>query len=187
MDQERPSGLGEWKLQHCETALRSFHERLGDVPELAAAVVMHNDHVLIVRRSRSEGFLPGRWGVPCGKVDEGESSQQAALRELYEETGLSGAVVSHVGRSDFPSTWRGQRVLNVQHNYLISPDVDPARVDSAGMPKVTLPKKDQRAKWVPASGIAAAGLDSHNIRTIRQGLKGRAHPQPVSSSSTNSS
>jgi 8-oxo-dGTP diphosphatase len=187
MDQERPSGLGKRELQHYETVLRSSHERLGNVPELAAAVVMHNDHVLIVRRSQSEGFLPGRWGVPSGKIDAGESSQQAALRELYEETGLSGAVVSHVGRSDFRSTWHGQRVLNVQHNYLISPDVDPERVDSVGMPKVTLPKEDQKARWVPASRIATAGLDQHNIRTIRQGLKGCAHPQPVSSSSTNSS
>ena len=54
------------------------------MPELAAAVVMHNDHVLIVRRSRSEGFLPGRWGVPCGKIDEGEYSRE---REEWAQRG----------------------------------------------------------------------------------------------------
>lgn len=138
------------------------------MPKLAAAVVMHKDHVLIIRRSRTEGFLPGRWGVPCGKIDEGESSQQAVLRELYEETGLSGRVVDCVGQSDFPSTWRGQRVTNVQHNYLV--DISPTPVDSAGMPKVRLPKEDQEAKWVPASGIGSVGLDQHNLQTIRQGL-----------------
>lgn len=138
------------------------------MPRLAAAVVIHKDHVLIIRRSRSEGFLPGRWGVPCGKIDEGESAQQAVLRELHEETGLSGSEARWVGRSDFSSTWRGQHVTNVQHNYLVN--VSPTRVDPAGMPEVTLPKEDQEAQWVPASQIGTAGLDQHNLRTIQQGL-----------------
>ena len=154
------------------------------VPELAAAVVVLNDHVLIVRRSESEGFLPGQWGVPCGKVDSGETSQQAVLRELQEETGLSGTVVRCVGRSDFRSNWRGRRVENVQRNYLVSPDIDSARVDPAGMPEVSPPKQDQAFKWVPAGKIGDVGLDSHNLRTIRQGLAAGVSRQPANSSSS---
>lgn len=142
------------------------------MPRLAAAVVIHKDHVLIIRRSHTEGFLPGRWGVPCGKIDEGESAQHAVLRELYEETGLSGSVAGWVGRSNFPSTWRGQHVTNVQDNYLVS--IRPTRVDRTGMPEVTLPKEDQDAQWVPASQIGTVGLDQHNLRTIRQGLDRRS-------------
>jgi 8-oxo-dGTP diphosphatase len=139
------------------------------VPRLAAAIVIHRDHVLIVRRSISEGFLPGRWGVPCGKIDDGESAPQAVLRELHEETGLSGSVTGWVGQSSFPSIWRGQRVTNIQDNYLIN--VSPTQlIDPDGMPAVTLPKRDQVAKWVPATEIGSADLDPHNLRTIRQGL-----------------
>src|SRR6478672_8576120 len=34
-----------------------------------------------------------RWGLPKGAVSEGETSQQAALREVLEETGLEAEIV----------------------------------------------------------------------------------------------
>lgn len=146
--------------------------RLGVMPELelAAAVVILNDHVLLVSRSMQESFKPGQWGVPCGKVDAGETAPQAALRELREETGLRGSVVRRVGRSDFESIWRGLLTTNLQTNFLVSPVIDPASVDADGMPRVTLPQLDQRARWVPADEIGQAGLDPHNLRTVQQGL-----------------
>ena len=34
-----------------------------------------------------------RWGLPKGAVSKGETSEQAALREVKEETGLDGAII----------------------------------------------------------------------------------------------
>lgn len=140
------------------------------VIELAAAVVVLQNRVLVVRRSNTEGFLPGRWGVPCGKVDQNEDTRVAVLRELLEETGLNGEVVDQVGQSEFPSVFRGQHVNNIQHNYLVKAKVDPTRVDEQGMPEVRLPKKDQQAQWVRLSDVGTFGLDQHNLHTIQQGL-----------------
>lgn len=33
-------------------------------------------------------YTAGHWDFPKGKIEEGETKQEAALRELYEETGL---------------------------------------------------------------------------------------------------
>lgn len=44
--------------------------------------------LLLTRRSKTLGNHPGQWALPGGRVDDGESPQQAALRELAEEVGL---------------------------------------------------------------------------------------------------
>lgn len=43
-------------------------------------------HVLIIKRA-GRGMNPGQWALPGGKLDAGEDSVTAALRELHEETG----------------------------------------------------------------------------------------------------
>jgi 8-oxo-dGTP diphosphatase len=45
---------------------------------------------MIATRNRS------RWGLPKGAVDAGETTEQAALREVLEETGLTAEVVHHL-------------------------------------------------------------------------------------------
>ncbi|TKD18404.1 NUDIX domain-containing protein [Rhodobacter capsulatus] len=50
------------------------------------ATVFKAGHVLLVRRANPPEA--GTWGFPGGKVELGESLEQAALRELFEETGI---------------------------------------------------------------------------------------------------
>jgi 8-oxo-dGTP diphosphatase len=127
---------------------------------LAAAVVRHNDRVLLVRRSFTEGFLPGIWAVPCGKLNPGEDPAAGALRELKEETGLIGEVQRLAGRSDFISDWNGRTVHNSQVNYLVKPLSF----------EIFLPHPDQDFWWVPTGDLDGAGLDDHNLRAIKQAL-----------------
>jgi ADP-ribose pyrophosphatase YjhB (NUDIX family) len=66
----------------------------------AGGVVVHDGALLVVRR----GHAPGRglWSVPGGRVERGESVEQAAVREVAEETGLTvvaGALVGRVERA----------------------------------------------------------------------------------------
>ena len=57
------------------------------IVQAAAAVVVRKDgRFLLVRRGR--GPQTGRWSVPGGKVEPGESVEQAAVRETFEETGI---------------------------------------------------------------------------------------------------
>ena len=55
------------------------------------AVLSFRDGVPYVALIATRGRL--RWGLPKGAVSEGETSEQAALREVQEETGLEAAIV----------------------------------------------------------------------------------------------
>lgn len=50
------------------------------------AVLFRNDEVLLVRRANPPDA--GRWGFPGGKMELGETIEAAAVRELFEETGI---------------------------------------------------------------------------------------------------
>jgi ADP-ribose pyrophosphatase YjhB (NUDIX family) len=56
-------------------------------PELCVgAVVVDDGRLLLVRRGRPPGA--GRWSVPGGRVEHGETVCEAVVREVAEETGL---------------------------------------------------------------------------------------------------
>jgi ADP-ribose pyrophosphatase YjhB (NUDIX family) len=52
----------------------------------AGALVVHDDRVLMVRQRRSYGV---HWELPGGYYEAGESLEQAAAREVLEETGIA--------------------------------------------------------------------------------------------------
>ena len=82
--------------------------------------------VILTRRSETLANHAGQWALPGGRLDEGESVEEAALRELREEVGLElspGAVIGRlddfVTRSGFVISpvlaWAGH-VANLQAN-----------------------------------------------------------------------
>ena len=58
----------------------------------AGGVVQRDRRVLLVHRPRH-----GDWSFPKGKLEDGESWEQAALREVEEETGLRCVLGDEVG------------------------------------------------------------------------------------------
>ena len=56
---------------------------------VVAAVIVENKSVLLLKRRKDEEAFPGIWEFPSGKREFGESSIEALIREVKEETGLS--------------------------------------------------------------------------------------------------
>lgn len=50
------------------------------------------DRLLMLRRAPDTTLGPGQWGLPAGKIEPGETPEQAARREMREEIGPGHAV-----------------------------------------------------------------------------------------------
>ena len=70
------------------------------------ALVRNADSLLAVRQAKGHS-LEGRWTVPWGRLEGGESPSQAALRETVEEGGVVASIEGLLGVQELPEPWSG--------------------------------------------------------------------------------
>ena len=71
---------------------------------------------LIGRTDRRGRLL---WSLPKGHIEAGESAEEAAVREVAEETGIAGRIVDRLGTIDFWFMADGRRVHKTVHHFLL--------------------------------------------------------------------
>ena len=83
---------------------------------------------VVVRRLRGRWWLAairpngkpeGVWALPKGLIDSGETGAETALREVAEETGLSGRLEQKLGDVRYVYTRRGERVFKIVSFFLL--------------------------------------------------------------------
>ena len=112
-------------------ALEQIEVRIADRPR-ASAAVLRGDRILMVR------YLDQFWTLPGGGVEPGEEWEDAALRELREEAGISGGVVV---RELYRRTYgQGSEVCFL--------------VESDGEPAVTSDPDITAVRWFPLDDLA---------------------------------
>jgi len=60
-----------------------------------------------------------RWSLPKGHVEAGETNEDAAVREVMEETGITGRVLAPLGTIDFWFVADGRRIHKTVHHFLM--------------------------------------------------------------------
>jgi 8-oxo-dGTP diphosphatase len=114
------------------------HPRVG-----VGAVVLDGDHVLLVRRGRNPAA--GRWSIPGGLVDLGETTADAARREVLEECGIAVRLLGIAGVVD--RVVRDEAGL-VRYHYVL---VDFAARPAGG--SIRAGSDAAEARWVPVSEV----------------------------------
>jgi len=74
---------------------------------------------LIARLDRRGRLI---WSLPKGHVEAGESNEQAAIREVHEETGIESSVLMTLGTIDFWFMAEDKRIHKTVHHYILNAD-----------------------------------------------------------------
>ena len=115
-------------------------------------VIDERPHVLLIRDPYR------KWGLPKGHVDEGENDEEAALREVREETGLSDLLLGpDLGEIDWTFRKKEQTIHKYCHFYLMASE------GSASRPEVA--EGITEVRWLPV-GDALRTVGYENARAV---------------------
>lgn len=142
---KRQSQAGPKTLKHREAVALAIAVR--DVDEIRS--------VLLVQRTQDDDCP--KWVFPGGKIASGEPATRAARRELFEETGVTAARGSLIGRRIHP-------VSGADLFYVAVHDLN-------GTASRQEPDKHQAVRWIPVDDLDAVlgtGLYQEVARFLRR-------------------
>jgi len=99
------------------------------------------------------------WSLPKGHIEPGETAEDAAVREVAEETGIRGRVLRQLGTIDFWFVAEGRRVHKTVHHYLLL--AEGGELSDADI-EVT------EVAWVPLNELAATLAYDDERRLVEQ-------------------
>ena len=111
---------------------------------------------LVIDSTGTQGLLIGRidhkdstgkrilWSLPKGHIEEGETPEQAAIREVAEETGITSSITKSLGVIDFWFMAGGKRIHKTVHHFLFT------EVSGKLTPQVT---EVDEVSWFPLAEI----------------------------------
>jgi len=119
-------------------------------------------HAAVIARRNRAGRL--EWCLPKGHLEGTETPEEAAVREIAEETGIQGRVLRRLGVIDYWFSGTDRRVHKVVHHFLLGAtggiisvegDPDGEAEDAAWVPVAELP---QRLAYPNERRLAEAAL-----------------------------
>ena len=134
----------------------------------AYALCIEDERILLVRIAEGYWSGVGQWTLPGGGVDFGESPRDGALRELTEETGLTGAIDGLADVLSWSGRWTHPRdgVDEAYHGLQI---VYRVRITGGGLSDETDGSTDQ-ARWFTRDEAMALPLVELAVEGMRLGF-----------------
>jgi 8-oxo-dGTP pyrophosphatase MutT (NUDIX family) len=111
----------------------------------------------------------GRWSFPKGNVNQSEAPEEAALREVLEETGIRGEIVAEVGESRYFYRARGRLIRRTVRFYLIK------ALSEAIVPQAS---EISDARWAPVAEALAISSFPANTQLLAKAIGMIKNGQP---------
>lgn len=105
----------------------------------------------------------GHWTFPKGKVEEGENAEEAALREIREETGIGGTVVGLLGDTAYAYAHDEETIHKRVLYYLVKANgskIIPAEAEIAGAEWVSPEEADKRCGYENNRELVKRAMDA---------------------------
>ncbi|WP_329387148.1 NUDIX domain-containing protein [Streptomyces sp. NBC_01716] len=151
-----PPDEGNTVAQQTNDRPQALKPALDSMTLLVAAVIVHDkatNRVVLLQRSQNAKFAQGMWDLPVGKSEPGEPITETAVRELYEETGLTvkpeSLKVAHIihGAWGVEAPNGFLTVVFVTHEWV-------------GEPENREPRKHAQVRWIDADAIPDTFVDT---------------------------
>lgn len=113
---------------------------------IAVYVLDGNAFAAVIGRRNRNGKL--EWCLPKGHVEGTETPEEAALREVREEAGVTAEVVRSLGVIDYWFTGDDRRVHKVVHHFLLETSSDDITTENDP------DQEAEVAEWVPLRDLA---------------------------------
>ncbi len=137
---------------------KKFHEMFKYVPMVATDSVVINGKKEILLVKRNHAPYKGRWCLPGGFVEKGETIEKAAMRECFEESGIRTKVVRLIGVYSDPRRDPRGHVVGIP--FLLKPLSGKTRPSS----------ETSEARFFPVNKIPKRLAADHN-KIIKDALK----------------
>ncbi len=125
----------------------------------------NNQEVLLVEEGEKTAHVTGTYGIPSGRLDEGETEKEAAVRELEEESGLK---TTQENLKEYPGNFyvadferKGEGVKRISIRVFLC-DKYEGEIKSA---------EDTTPKWIPVKEVDNYNLLANVKKMIRDALK----------------
>jgi ADP-ribose pyrophosphatase YjhB (NUDIX family) len=121
-------------------------------------------HILANKRGSSSGECVNMWNVPCGYVDFDETFEQAAIREVYEETGVKINYARFINFNDVPDN--DKQDIGFRY-YSIIPTAQMLELSSDSESRGGEKDEVRDVKWIPISEINNYQWAFNHLELIR--------------------
>ena len=136
------------------TALRKNIKMATYVAVIGVVKLNDDDRILLLKRNARRRTSPNKWQTPSGFPNEGESAEEAALREVKEETSLDGTILKGGRAFEVLDEWARWVIIP----FLISVKSDKVVIDT---------KEHSEFRWIKVDEVSSLEC----VKGIEEDLK----------------